>query len=80
MLYLFMFAEVEPLRKAELIQDIEEKKIKKERLKGKFQLLETSMERLRTEYTTSKQQLPTTRYRLLKQTIKQLIRTENLKP
>lgn len=73
-----VMSEVEPLRKAELVQDIEDKKIRRERLKGKFKLLETSVQRLQTEYITSKQYFPTTRYRLMKTMIKQLIRAENL--
>ena len=72
------FSEVEPLRKAELIKDIEEKKIKMHVLKGKFKLLDNAMEKLKTDYIASKQHAPTKRYTLLKDMIKQIVRAENL--
>ena len=78
--YLYQISEVEPLKKAELLQHIEDKKIKRERLKGKIQLLDNCIQSLQTEYTTSKEQQPAARYKHLKNMVKVLIRPANLKP
>lgn len=74
-----MFLEVLKLHKAEIVQDIEDKKKRKEKAERRFLRLHNRLEKLKKDYEESKQYIPTKRYLIMKDIIKPLIRDDALK-
>lgn len=67
------------LHKAEIVQDIDEKHKRKEKLALKYLRLHNRLVKLKRDYEESKQLIPTKRYMALKEMIKPVIRDDGLK-
>lgn len=72
--------EVDPLRKADMREDIQKKNRRREQLQNMFVELDSAANALITDYESARHRTPLTKYEAMKGMIKRIIMADNLKP